>query len=427
MTFEQATQYMASLGGRGWRLGLDRMQAYLDRAGLTQVLAPPGGPAYLHVAGTNGKGSVTAFAESLLRAQGYRTGGFFSPYVYDFRERVTVHGLPIEPEIFTRLTERLQPVTDSFDGSELGSITEFEFKTALGFAAWHEKACEAVALEVGLGGRLDATNVVDPAACAIVSIGWDHMEHLGDTLAKIASEKAGILKPGRPAVIGSIADAGARQAIEARAREVGAPLWRYGLDISVESETIFTPGGRYAFQELGLKGEIQRQNAALAVAMIEVGGLMRFADRVSVGLAQTRLPGRFQWVDVRGRRVILDGAHNVDAGRVVAEELRRQGVGDVVLVVGMLTGHDPAPFAAQLQGLVRQAIVTPIDFHRSMPLEQLEPVISKLAPTGVASDAASALESALAATSPGETIVVTGSFYLVGEVGRAIGPAATGV
>ncbi|MCH7945095.1 MAG: bifunctional folylpolyglutamate synthase/dihydrofolate synthase, partial [Armatimonadetes bacterium] len=186
LSFDDAVARLGDLRRRGWRLGLDRMQEYVRRLGLQDKLGQPGGPKFIHVAGTNGKGSVVAFLQSMLVEQGFKTGAAYSPYVYDIRERVQLGRKLISKSDFARLAVRLLDVGEDLERTELGGPTEFELKTALGFAYWAEQGAEWVALEVGLGGRLDATNVVDPAASIIVSIGLDHTHILGETLSEIA-------------------------------------------------------------------------------------------------------------------------------------------------------------------------------------------------------------------------------------------------
>src|SRR6185436_18334668 len=236
MTYDEALAYIASLAPRGWRLGLDRMQAFVDKIGMQDALGAEGGPQFIHVAGTNGKGSVTAYLQSILVEAGYKTGAFFSPFVYDPRERVQFGRELISKEDLAKLTEELIPIAESFSDTEFGGITEFEFKTALGFLYWKRKQCEWVALEVGLGGRLDATNVVTPKASIIVSIGLDHTNILGHTLAEIAYEKAGIIKPKVPVVVGQMPHE-ALEVIERAAAEREAPIWRYGKEIRYQPQT----------------------------------------------------------------------------------------------------------------------------------------------------------------------------------------------
>ena len=230
MTYEQALAYIAALEPRGWRLGLDRMQEFVHRAGLDQSIGNPSGPQFIHVAGTNGKGSTTAFLQSILVESGYRTGSFFSPFVVDPRERVQFGRELIGKQELADLTEALIPVADSLTDSEFGGITEFEFKTAIGFQYWKQRHAEWVALEVGLGGRLDATSVVTPCASIIVSIGLDHMHILGDTRAKIAFEKAGVIKPGAPVIVGDLPP-DALEVVTEVAQANTAPIWRWGHEV----------------------------------------------------------------------------------------------------------------------------------------------------------------------------------------------------
>jgi dihydrofolate synthase / folylpolyglutamate synthase len=206
MDYQQAQDYIASLAQRGWRLGLDRMTEFAARADLVGSLGDGDSPKFIHVAGTNGKGSVTAMLQSCLVDQGHRTGAFFSPYVVDPRERIQFGREMISKEDLAAIATKLMPIGESLSETEFGGVTEFEFKTAMGFEYWKQKECDWVALEVGLGGRLDATNIITPASSAIVSISYDHVSILGETLAEIAREKAGVIKPGRPVVVGEMPD-----------------------------------------------------------------------------------------------------------------------------------------------------------------------------------------------------------------------------
>jgi dihydrofolate synthase/folylpolyglutamate synthase len=229
LTFDEALARIDALEPRGWRLGLDRMRAFCDHAALAHWIKGDA-PQFIHVAGTNGKGSTTAFVERLLREAGFRTGAFFSPFVKEYRERIQVNGELITEADLTLFTGRLLQQADTFEDSEFGGITKFEFEAALGFLVWGEKRCDWVALEVGLGGRLDATNVFLPKCSIIVSIGLDHVAILGGSLPEIAREKAGIIKPLVPVIIGEMAEE-ASEVIEAKAAEMGAPVWRFGQEI----------------------------------------------------------------------------------------------------------------------------------------------------------------------------------------------------
>lgn len=420
VTYEEALAYIASLAPRGWRLGLDRMQAFAERAGLTDALGAGGGPQYLHVAGTNGKGSVTAYLQSLMVEGGFRTGAFFSPFVYTPRERVQLGRELISKADLARLTDSLRPIAESFSDTPFGGITEFEFKTALGFQYWKEKACEWVALEVGLGGRLDATNVVTPRASAIVSIGLDHTSILGHTVEEIAYEKAGVIKPGVPVVVGEVAPS-VDAVIQRCADEISSPVWRLGRDVVWKEGRVSTPAATYSGLMPGIPGAMQEHNLALAVGTMNAAGLTPTEGQARRGAQLAYAPGRFEQVSYRGTTVLLDGAHNPAAAKVLMDGLERVlGSGEqVTLVTNMVAGHDPADFYREIAPVVSSAHVVPIDFHRALPVEEtgaaIRPLVPKVSTYERLGDGLDA------AVDEGRTVLVTGSFYLVGEVGKALG------
>ena len=433
MTYEEALRYLTDLAPRGWRLGLDRMQEFADRAGLSQFLGGLSGPSFIHVAGTNGKGSVTAFVQAMLLAAGHRTGAFFSPYVVDPRERVWFDNEMISEADFTRAIERLAPIAAGLDDTEFGGVTEFELKTAVGFEHWRLCDADWVALEVGLGGRFDATNVVTPRASVVVSIGMDHVQILGDTLEKIAFEKAGIVKPGIPVVVGEMQDS-ARNVILELANAAGSPVWRFGKEICLEAVSerawrVDTPGSSVILRP-SLYGEIQGHNAALAYAAMELSGAGGGQD-VADAAERASLPGRFQRMEVRGREIILDGAHNSEAAENLCTTLRRFLAGRpdarVTMVTGMVSGHDPAHFYRSLQGLAVSVHLAPIDFHRAVPPAELKIAIGALFDELFAHESLEdAMDAAIASTGASDVILVTGSFYLVGELIRLLQSAPTG-
>ncbi len=416
MTFEDAIRYMTGLEKRGWRLGLDRMETFLAGAGL--VLDETN---FIHVAGTNGKGSVTAFVQSILVEQGFRTGAFFSPYVFDVRERVQFGRSLISEADFARLVSFLIPAGEALEGTEMGGPTEFEFKTALGFAYWAKKKCDWVALEVGLGGRLDATNVVTPRASVIVSIGWDHMAILGSTLAEIAAEKAGIIKPGVPVIVGKM-DGEALAVIEEIAASQNSPVWRFGSEILVDGDCVVLPGRTVCGLRPGLPGPVQVHNMALAVAAVVASGSGVDDEAIRRGVAGASLPGRYQKVEALGRVWLFDGAHNIDAARVLAESLSQEfGDRKLLLVTAMLDGHEPLPFLGALRDNIRKVIVAPIDFFRARnPRELAEDLRKSCSMVDSADTLEETIALALSETEQGETILVTGSFYLVGQLGNKL-------
>ncbi len=418
MTFDEAQNYIAGLAPRGWRLGLDRMEEFARRAELV-----PSEQKFIHVAGTNGKGSTTAMIQSALIEQGLSTGAFFSPYVVDPRERVQIGRELISRELFASITERLIPIGESLSDSEFGGVTEFEFKTALGLEAWKRSGCEFVALEVGLGGRLDATNIIEPASCAIVSIGHDHMNILGNSLEEIAFEKAGILKPGKPAIIGRMAPE-ALAVIERRAEEAGAPIWRIDHEVQLELGSnhevkVTTPSSEVVLRP-GLFGEIQLHNAAIAYCALELGGELRNKEAAARGISIATIPGRYQRQTVSGSEWIFDGAHNPDSAEVLAAMLRQDRKADLIGVTGMLMGHEPEEFYPKLAPFVKEWWCVPIDFHRARAPHEIADRLASMGQQVRTFDTMTAALEAACQAEDTEGYLVSGSFYLVGEIMRRL-------
>lgn len=407
-------------------MGLDRMREFAHRADLDDSLGREGGPAFIHVAGTNGKGSTTAYIQSILHESGYRVGSFFSPYVYDPRERIQLGRELIPEKIFAGLTAMLIPIAEEFTETEFGGISEFEFKAAMAFLFYKRLKCEWVALEVGLGGRLDATNIVTPSCSVIVSIGLDHTNILGNSIEEIAHEKAGIIKPGVPVVIGQMPDE-ARKLIEKEAAAQGCQMWRYGEEItighSLEDGTISvsTPAGRHSGLKLGIKGSMQDHNLALAVAACDAAGATRTLGGLQRGAENASIPGRFEFRKVGGQTVILDGAHNSDAAEVLVESLRTTHPGRILLVTGMVAGHEPKWFYRWFEGIAAKAYAVPIQYHRAIPAAEISDALKEFVLDVKAYDSVEqALGQAFKDAKRGDAILVTGSFYLVGEAGRAL-------
>ncbi|MCC7229948.1 MAG: bifunctional folylpolyglutamate synthase/dihydrofolate synthase [Fimbriimonadaceae bacterium] len=428
LSYEEALQYIASLEARGWRLGLDRMEEFARRLDLAGSLGEPGGPQFIHVAGTNGKGSVTAYLQSMLIESGYSTGAFFSPFVYDPRERIQIGRRLIPKKIFALLTEWIRPFGESLAETPYEGVTEFEFKTAMGLQFWKEMEVEWVALEVGLGGRLDSTNIVTPRCSCIVSIGLDHTQLLGDTVDQIAEEKAGIIKPGVPTVIGEL-PLEASQRIKAIAKDRDSELWELGLEIQLvqasSSEwTVSTPAGSHAGLIPGIPGVMQPQNMAIAVAAMDASGATRTLTGLQRGSFDAKIPGRMQRVRSGDREFLLDGAHNKDAAAVLAKSLTASGDAKrrIVMVTGMVKGHDPEGLYQELGDVVDSVHFAPIDFHRAADPFELESLVGSMFASSQAHRSLEvALANAIDEADPEDLILVTGSFYLVGEVGRLLG------
>jgi dihydrofolate synthase / folylpolyglutamate synthase len=328
----------------------------------------------------------------------------------------------ISKKHLAQLTEELIPIAESFSETEFGGITEFEFKTALGFLYWKRSHCEWVALEVGLGGRLDATNVVTPKTSVIVSIGLDHTNILGHSLEEIAYEKAGVIKPGVPVVVGEMPIA-AFNVIERVAKDHGAELWRFGNEVTHKSGTVTTPVRIHQNIQAGVAGHMQDHNVALAVAALDAAGMKIQETALSDGAKNAYAPGRFERMEVDGSQFLMDGAHNPDAARVLVEGLRE--IADsgqtIILVTGMVAGHDPKDFYRELAPYVHSAHLVPINFHRALTTDEIANALTDL---GIENrrhkTLRKGLDAAKAEAGSDGLILVTGSFYLVGEVGRAL-------
>jgi len=438
VTFEEAIAYMGGLLRFGWKLGNERFEALCARSGNPQQHYP-----ILHIAGTKGKGSTTALAAGILTASGcYKTGAYFSPYVYDVRERVQVDGALIPEADFARYVAEAVPHIEALAATELGQTTEFELKTLIAFRHFATQKVDYVCLEVGLGGRLDATNVVKPTVTAITNIGLDHMDRLGNTHAEIAGEKAGIIKSGIPCFTGT--DHPDAFAVIARiAYERNAPLIRvvphtdltptlgevrYRADPSDPQSgtvSVATPNQIYPNVFVGMHGEYQRANAALALATVEEllarTGKTLTLEEAQKGLAETQLPGRFTILKrADGKTIIMDGAHNAMAAEALRAPLQNyretHNLKRVFLVFGMLQGHEPHDVLAQLAPLSDQIFVCQPDWKRAQPAEEVAAVARTFTPNvETIPDVKSAVRAALAAASPNDLIIITGSFYTVGE------------
>ncbi|WP_018466850.1 bifunctional folylpolyglutamate synthase/dihydrofolate synthase [Calidithermus timidus] len=430
MNYGEALGYTASLLKFGIQLGLERFRELLRRVG-----DPHTAFRAVHVAGTNGKGSTTVFIASVLREAGYRTGCYLSPHLFDFRERIQVNGVLIPPEAFARQVERLKPVVEALAQDErYGQTTEFELITAAAFGHFAEEGVEVAVLEVGLGGRLDATNVIPPPLVAVISsIGLDHQELLGHSLRQIALEKAGILKPGVPVVTG-VTQGEALEAIEEVARQQGCPLHRvepaaqrradgyayYASD--ARGLSIWLPEAPLIGLRLALQGHFQHANAAVAAAALNrlrKQGLAIPEEALRQGLERARLPGRFQVLRIQNppRTLVLDVAHNQDGARALAEALQHAFPGQKGLfVVGMKNNHDPAEFLPPLKEHVGRLWVSQPRTN-PRPLEELLEVAHHLHLRVQAMPSIpAALEQALERATPEQPVVLTGSFLTVGEL-----------
>jgi dihydrofolate synthase/folylpolyglutamate synthase len=416
MTYQETLAYMSRLGRFGMKLGTERTRAILDRLdavdrGLKGVL----------IAGTNGKGSTGACTASILRAAGHSVGFMPKPHLISYTERIELNGEPISEADFVKTFDHIKPTLDEV-AAEIGQATEFEMLTAMAIAYLAPRVDELVC-EVGLGGRLDATNALDLGLALITNVDLDHQKYLGNTIEQIANEKAAIIKPGNRVITGC--EGVALAVVEEHARQAGAEVWRLGREIIVESTSkgwaghvmsVRGPGFQHENLELALVGDYQPANAALAVAAAHL--MAQVPDEaIHRGLARVVWPGRLQVVGEQPR-VILDGGHNPAAMTKAGASLRALiGRERLVALFAMLSERDPNQLFVALRTLAPDAVVfteaTGAAGHAVDPVQ----LASLFGPGGEAvSRPEAALARARQLAGADGNVLVCGSLYLVGEV-----------
>ncbi|WP_205481092.1 bifunctional folylpolyglutamate synthase/dihydrofolate synthase [Sphingomonas arenae] len=405
---------LAALSPGGDRLGLERITALLDRLGRPHDELPP----VFHVAGTNGKGSTCAFLRAALEAAGYRVHVFTSPHLVRFNERIRLTGALIGDE---RLATLLEEVLDASGALE---PSFFEVTTAAAFLAFARTPADAVVLEVGMGGRLDATNVIDrPLVCGIAALGIDHQQWLGKTLAQIGAEKAGIAKDGVPLVTQAY-QRPVSERIAQVAAERGARWLARGRDWDAQSA-----GGRLRYRDVHgslalpqplLPGRHQAQNAALAVAMLRHQHQLPVSESaLSAAMGWAEWPARFQRLHpgplIGERQVWLDGGHNAAAARALAETARQRIGTPLHLVVGCLTTKDPKGLLEPFLEIATSVSTVPVPDHDCFTPEELAGIANG---AGMNARAFASVEEAVAAAPADVPVLIAGSLYLAGEVLR---------
>lgn len=416
MTYEQALEWIHSIPRFGQAPGLSRIYGLTARLGLPQNRFP-----CIHIAGTNGKGSTAAMTASILQAAGYQTALFTSPYLEDFRERMRINGALIPESELARLADLVRSASRHME------LTEFELVTAIGLMWFAQQGCDIAVLEVGLGGRFDATNVIPPPLAAVItSISLDHTQVLGDTVEQIAMEKAGILKSGSSAVLSPNQPAGAERVIRRICAEREIPLSCPQPLTGPEEDGDCTPllwNGRLI--RLPLLGTIQRSNAAAALAVVE---LLRkqgwdIPDHAAVqGLESVRWPGRMELFR-REPPVLLDCAHNPDALKRLSQWVQERFSGrPVSAVMGMLADKDYPAGIRAIAAQCRRFYAAPPPSPRALDPEA---AVAEAARAGAAAVACGSVEEAvrqaLAELEQDGVLLVCGSIPLVGEARRILG------
>ncbi len=439
MTYEQAVAYLESLidyertpanaaAARAWNL---------DRIG--HLLAAVGNPHLalrcVHIAGTKGKGSTAAMTASILTAAGLRTGLYTSPHLVSFRERIRINGKLLPEEDVVSLVEEVKPLIEPMRETPIGPPSFFEAYTLIGLLYLARQQVEVAVLETGLGGRLDATNVVQPLVCGLTRIGMDHMIELGETISQIAWEKAGIIKPGVTVISApqspEVLEVFQEVCLERRAQlvvvgqEVGPCVLPGRSDTKRQVFTIHGMRGNYADLECPLLGPHQAENAAVAIGLVETlsqHGLKVGEPAIRAGIKSVRWPGRFQVVS-RRPYIVLDGAHDEVGAAALAATIESLLPGRrLILVLGVGKDKDADAIARVLCPLADQVITTASASPRALGAEELQRLIyrrckhtSAYAPTSLA------IGAALDQARPRDVVLITGSLYVVGEAMRALG------
>lgn len=422
MDYQEALAYIHAVHWQGHKPGLDRTRALLAALG-----DPHKGLRFVHVAGTNGKGSTAAMLDSCLRCAGYRVGLFTSPYINRFNERIQVDGVPIPDGDLVRLVEQVRPAA-----SAMADVpTEFELITALGMLYFAQERCDIVVLEVGLGGALDSTNVIDPPACAVITaLGMDHVKELGPTLADIAAAKAGIIKPGSPVVSYGGAPEADRVIADAAAA-CGAPLTvadfaRLTLrGAGLEGQTFDYDG--LTGLTLPLLARYQPRNAVVAIEALRAlraRGWQIPDSAIRQGLAQVRWPGRFELLR-RDPPFLLDGSHNAHGMRATADSLRALFPGEkFVFLVSIMADKDADEMLRLLLPLAKGFVTVTAPSPRAIPASELAARIEGL---GGRAEPAGGIPAAVARVwelAAGGPAAALGTLYFSGEVREAVADLA---
>ncbi len=419
MTLDEALYYIHSVCWKGSIPGLERIGALLDKMGNPERTLK-----FVHVTGTNGKGSTCAMIASMLQKAGYKTGLYTSPYIEKFNERIQINGEMIPDEEICELTEYIKPLADSI----FEQPTEFEMVTALGFAYFARHKCDIVVAEVGMGGEFDATNVIlPPEAAVICNIGLDHTEVLGDTLEKIAATKAGIIKAGCEAVL--YRESPSVEAVfEAHCKALGVPLHKAEFD-SIVSESHGLEGqvfscGRFKHLRLPLLGSHQLNNAAVALKAAEVlqkRGWALTDEHIRAGLADVSWPGRFELLQ-KEPLFIADGGHNPQCIEALVENIRKYLAGRTLTVLtGVLADKDYNSMYADVAPFAREFVTVTPDNPRAMSAEDLAAYLARFEkPVTACQSVREGVRKAISLAGKDGIVLCYGSLYMLGDIKSAV-------
>ncbi|MBQ8719879.1 MAG: bifunctional folylpolyglutamate synthase/dihydrofolate synthase [Clostridia bacterium] len=375
MTYESALEYIHKVNWTFCKPGLERISELCEKLGNPQDKLK-----FIHVAGTNGKGSFCSMLSSILTDAGYKTGLYTSPYIKSFNERMRVNGENIPNDALAKITERVRPIADSMTDKP----TEFELITAIAFEYFLEAGCEVVVLEAGMGGRLDSTNIIKtPSLSVITGIALDHTDYLGDTPEKIAAEKAGIIKSGVPILYGGDSQS-AREVIESRAKDAGSPFFEVDYS-ALQIKSFSLEGSEFSYKARGrvkinLLGEYQPRNAAIVLEAVDIlrsCGMNIPEDAVLSGLWRAEWHARFEIIS-RDPLVIFDGAHNPQGIASAVESVKRYFKDKRPLVLtGVLRDKDYRFIAKKLSEIADEAVTLTPASPRALSAEEYADVLSE--------------------------------------------------
>ncbi|ULL17864.1 bifunctional folylpolyglutamate synthase/dihydrofolate synthase [Paenibacillus sp. H1-7] len=431
-TAAEAIDWIVHLIPFGIKPGLKRMEQLMEL-----LDHPERRLKFIHVAGTNGKGSVCAYLTEVLKQSGYDVGTFTSPYIQKYTDRIRLNGENIADEDLLRVVNKIKPLVDEVAASDLGQPTMFEVSTAVAIEYFaHVAYPDFVVWETGMGGRLDSTNVVTPLVSVITNIGHDHMEILGDTIEKVAAEKAGIIKAGVP-VVTAVNQPEALEVIEQTAKGKNSTLYsndrqfRYELVASAEDEQTFnfySPFRNIPKVGISLNGSHQLQNAAVALMAIELlrqyYALIVEDDVLLQAMRDTKWAGRLEMIS-SSPRILIDGAHNPEGGAVLAQALRETYTYNKLhFVMGMLSTKNHSEYLRHILPLVDTLILTEPDWHKKEDAAKLaelartlcQEIDRKNVDVIVEPDWKAALELVKSRTAQDDLAVVSGTLYLIGDV-----------
>ena len=419
MDYNEAVNYIHGAHKFGWKLGLHNISTLLSLMG-----NPHKKLKYVHVAGTNGKGSTVSFISSILIQSGYKVGIFTSPYLERFTERIKINNEEISEKDLARITEFVRKKVDIMLERGESHPTEFELITAIAFQYYYEQECDVVVLEVGLGGRLDSTNVIDASLVSVITtISYDHMDRLGTTLGEIAFEKAGIIKWGGDVVVYQ-QESEADEVLKRVCTEREAVMHRVDFsdikDIEFGIEGQVFNLGRYQSLRIPLLGEHQAKNAAIAVKACEIIAGKDFnitEDSIRKGLVYARWPGRFE-VMKKSPAFIIDGAHNAEGAKVLSETLQKYFPDRKILfIVGVLKDKDFKSIIKPVLHLAKGFITVTPDSERALPAKDLAMFINNYCKNvSIGDTIEEAVETSLAAASPDDVVCAFGSLYCIGRI-----------